>query len=155
MCTRTSVYADTLYIVRPYTRSIVYACAAMLIYLPHRARFSSTQLFQVRAALPELGGDGASAKHTTGFLLALVYAYKGTTAFAPSKRGGASLHFHSLKGRFGCGVPEVADSLAPGFTAVDAIVLYFQSTVIFPSWTSPVRPRSPAPIFHILRNPHQ
>ena len=47
-----------------------------------------------------------------------------------------SLHFHSLKGRFGFGIREVADFNAPGFTAVDAIVLYFQSTVIFPSWTS-------------------
>ena len=29
-------------------------------------------------------------------------------------------------------------------STIDAIVLYFQSTRIFPSWTSPVRPRSPA-----------
>jgi hypothetical protein len=42
-----------------------------------------------------------------------------------------SLHFHSFKGRFGCGIPEVADFSAPVFTAVDAIVVYFQSTVIF------------------------
>jgi hypothetical protein len=45
--------------------------------------------------------------------------------------------FHSpfthLSRSLGCGMPEVADSLAPVFTAIDAIVLYFQSTVIFPS----------------------
>jgi hypothetical protein len=40
---------------------------------------------------------------------------------------------------------EVADFHAPVFTAVDAIVVYFQSTVIFPSWTSRVRVPSPAP----------
>ena len=33
-------------------------------------------------------------------------------------------------------MPEVADFNAPGFTAVDAISLYFQSTVIFPRWLS-------------------
>ena len=38
---------------------------------------------------------------------------------------------------------EVADFHAPVFTAVDAIVLYFQSTVIFPSWTSRVGCRFP------------
>src|SRR5882672_6416901 len=35
-------------------------------------------------------------------------------------------------------------------TALDAIVLYFQSTVRFPSWTSPVRSRSPALYFNTL-----
>jgi hypothetical protein len=63
-----------------------------------------------------------------------------------------SLHFHSVKGRFSRGMSEVADFPAPVFTAVDAIVLYFQSTVIFPSWTSRVteppprieRPAQPA-----------
>jgi hypothetical protein len=33
--------------------------------------------------------------------------------------------------------------------AVDAYVLYLLSTVVFPSWTSPVRIRSPAPLFSI------
>jgi hypothetical protein len=41
---------------------------------------------------------------------------------------------------------EVADFHAPVFTAVDAIVFYFQSTFIFPSWTSRVRTPSPAPL---------
>jgi len=31
---------------------------------------------------------------------------------------------------------EVADFHAPVFTGIDAIVFYFQSTFIFPSWTS-------------------
>jgi hypothetical protein len=30
------------------------------------------------------------------------------------KRAGPSLHFHSLKGRFRCGIREVADFLEPG-----------------------------------------
>src|ERR1019366_2658083 len=51
----------------------------------------------------------------------------------------SSLHFHSLKRRFECGIREVADFHAPVFSAVDAIVFYFQSTFIFPSWTSRVR----------------
>ena len=55
-----------------------------------------------------------------------------------SDDGRLPLHFHSLKGRLAHGMSEVADFHAPGFTAVDAIVLYFQSTVIFPSWTSRV-----------------
>jgi hypothetical protein len=58
-----------------------------------------------------------------------------------------SLHFHSLKRRLLFGMPEVVESVAPVFTAVDAVVVYFQSTVIFPSWTSRVRPPSPAPSF--------
>src|SRR5579872_7038656 len=66
-------------------------------------------------------------------------------------RGFLSLHFHSVKGRIRCGMPEVAEFLVPVFAAVDAIVLYFQSTVIFPSWTSRVRVPSPAPSFHSLR----
>src|ERR1039457_5331156 len=61
-----------------------------------------------------------------------------------------SVHFHSVKGRFRCGMSEVADFHAPVFTAVDAIVVYFQSTVIFPSWTSRVRVPSPAPSFQQL-----
>jgi hypothetical protein len=39
---------------------------------------------------------------------------------------------------------EVADFHAPVFTAVDAIVFYFQSTFIFPSWTSRLTARDRA-----------
>jgi hypothetical protein len=31
---------------------------------------------------------------------------------------------------------EVADFLTPAFIAVDAVVVYFQSTAIFPNWQS-------------------
>jgi hypothetical protein len=48
-----------------------------------------------------------------------------------------SLHFHSVNGRMLCEALEVAHILTPVFTAVDVDVFYFQSTVIFPSWTSP------------------
>jgi hypothetical protein len=40
--------------------------------------------------------------------------------------------------RFRDGIREAADFLAPGFTAIDAIVLYFQLKRIFPSWMSSV-----------------
>jgi hypothetical protein len=50
-----------------------------------------------------------------------------------------SLHLHSVKDRLACEISEVAEHNRPGFIALDAIVLYFQSTLIFPSWTSPVR----------------
>jgi hypothetical protein len=53
-----------------------------------------------------------------------------------------SLHFHSLKPRFRNGLSEVADFLTPVFTAIDAVVVYFQSKLIFPSWTSRGRARS-------------
>src|SRR5258706_15888371 len=55
-----------------------------------------------------------------------------------------SLHFHSVKHQSNTVLWEVAESIEPEFNAIDAIVLYLQSTVIFPSWTSPVRiPRIP------------
>src|ERR1017187_3779383 len=57
----------------------------------------------------------------------------------------ASLRFHSVKEEFGSESGEVAEPNGPESNAVDALVVYFQSTVIFPSWTSPVRIRSPAP----------
>jgi hypothetical protein len=55
------------------------------------------------------------------------------------KAGGcdnASLTFTHFKGRLAREMSEVADFHAPVFIAVDAIVLYFQSSVILPSWTS-------------------
>jgi hypothetical protein len=62
-----------------------------------------------------------------------------------------SLHFHSVKGRCRYGMAEVADFHAPVFTAVDAILVDFQSTVISPSWTSRVRVPSPAHVFNSLQ----
>jgi hypothetical protein len=61
-----------------------------------------------------------------------------------------SLHFHSVKGRFAREVEEVADFLGPVCIALGAYGLYFQFTVIFPSWTSRVRFPSPAPFFQQL-----
>jgi len=52
--------------------------------------------------------------------------------FTTAIQGFSSLHFHSLKGRFLCGMAEVADFHAPVFTAVDAIVLYFSICGHFP-----------------------
>src|SRR5271154_3767364 len=46
---------------------------------------------------------------------------------------------------------EVADFVDAELTAVNGLVVYFQSKRRFPSWTSPVRTRSPAPfIFNQL-----
>jgi hypothetical protein len=64
---------------------------------------------------------------------------------AARSRQFSSLHFHSVKDRSNGALLEVTESIEPEFNAIDAIVLYLQSTVIFPSWTSPVRIRSPAP----------
>jgi len=43
---------------------------------------------------------------------------------------------------------EVADFVDAELTAVNGLVLYFQSKRRFPSWTSRVRTPSPAPFFH-------
>ena len=63
------------------------------------------------------------------------------------------LHFHSVNRRFGCGTAEVAEFLGPECTALDAIILYFQSTSIFLSWTSRVRSPPPAPRINSLEMP--
>jgi hypothetical protein len=42
---------------------------------------------------------------------------------------------------------KIGEILSLSIDAVDAYVLYFQSTVDFPSWTSRVRVPSPAPVF--------
>jgi hypothetical protein len=44
-----------------------------------------------------------------------------------------SLRFHSVKKRSESGVSEVAESIGPETNAIDALVVYLQSTVIFPS----------------------
>jgi len=45
---------------------------------------------------------------------------------------------------FACGFAAHMSYLANHVTSLDAIVLYCQSRLIFPSWTSPVRIRPPA-----------
>jgi hypothetical protein len=60
----------------------------------------------------------------------------GQEIFRPPVSGYAaipSLHFHSVKRRFAHEIAEVADFHAPVSTAVDAVVVYFKSTVIFPT----------------------
>jgi hypothetical protein len=46
---------------------------------------------------------------------------------------------------------EVTDFVDAELTAVNGLVFYFQSKRRFPSWTSPVRTRSPAPSNQQLR----
>jgi hypothetical protein len=82
----------------------------------------------------------------------LWYCRNATEAGQPEelKGNGLPLRFHSIKGRVEEGISEVADFVGAELTAVNGLVLYFQSKRRFPSWTSRVRVPSPAPSFQSL-----
>jgi hypothetical protein len=77
------------------------------------------------------------------YLLRLEFRKRRFQVIGDSSR--LSLQFHSVKERQSDDMEEVAESVGPESTAVDANVLYLQSTVVFPSWTSGVRVPFPAP----------
>jgi hypothetical protein len=68
------------------------------------------------------------------YLLRLEFRKRRFQVIGDSSR--LSLQFHSVKERQSDDMEEVAESVGPESTAVDANVLYLQSTVVFPSWTS-------------------
>src|ERR1700730_7390004 len=61
-----------------------------------------------------------------------------TSCLTPGVHFILPLRFHSVNGRLAWGISEVADFVGPELTTVNAFVLYFQSTLRFPSWTSHV-----------------
>ena len=62
-----------------------------------------------------------------------------------------SLQFHSVKKRPESGVLEVAESIGPETNAIDALVVYLQSTVISQAGRRGFEPRLP---LHLLRHWH-
>ena len=92
---------------------------------------------------------GSAVKGGIATLKKLVKAICGRSGALAQAEGGAGapLHFHSVKRRLENEWGEVAESVRPESIAVDALCVYLQSTIRFPSWTSRVRSPSPAPSF--------